>query len=158
MAAINTNTFLSETVLFLRDQLLANITDPISSSRVTSGPRASRFVMTSYPTRPTVYPIITIRNDGPTDIQRMGMRSELKWVSIPIEVRIWARNEKERDNLTEQTMNFLRTNQYGGNSTSADDKDLHDFTFLSAVPVDELGQEGVKSMVITVGYNFVLGS
>ena len=153
---VETNTFLSATAKFIRDDLLSNITDPISASR----PSNSRFVMTSYPERKVVYPLITIRHEGPVNIQRMGMRSLQQWTQIILEVRIWARNEKEKDELTEQTLNRLRSIQFGANSTS-DTEELHDYLLLSATPVDEIneqGRVGVKSMVLRVQYLFVLGA
>ena len=154
MAQITTSTFLSESILFLRDRIRVGVTDPISAKRASN----ESFVLSSYPHKRVKYPIITVRNDGPADIQRTGMRSELRWVRLTFEIRIWATNEAQRDQLTEQTLNFLRTNQFGGTNTSADDRELHDYTLLSVVPVDELGQEGPKSSVMTVSYSFFQGS
>ena len=150
---VTTSTFIQDTVLFIRNELDSNVTDPIASDRTAR----ERFVMTSYPERGVKYPIITVRNIGAVSEQRLGMQSELIWVRMPLELRIWARNEKERDEITQDTYNHLRSNQFGGGSSSVDDEDLHDFTILSAVPVDEDGETGVKSMVMTAQYMFVLG-
>lgn len=149
---VSTTTFISDTIKFVRNTLDTNLTDPITTSRT----GRDRFVMTSYPQRPVKYPILTVRHVGTTDIQRMGMQSELHFMTIPIEVRIWARNEKERDELTEQTINTLRTNNFGV-SSSVDSEDLHDLSFDSNVSVDEVGEEAVKSQILQISYSFVVG-
>jgi len=154
---VSTTTYISDTIKFIRNDLLNNITDPISTTRSTN----SKFVMTSYPQRPAEYPLITVRHDGGASIKRLGMRSELIWMSIPVEVRVWARNEKEKDTLTQQVINRLRSNQFGGGASTSDDQELHDFDILSQTPIYEEGGEGeisIKSMVISIQYNFVLGS
>jgi len=85
------------------------------------------------------------------------MRSELHYIKIPLEIRIWAKSEKERDSLTQDVYNRLRSNQFGA-SSSSDTEDLRDMAILSAVPVDEDGDSGIKSMVMTCQYTFILGS
>jgi len=140
--------------LFIRNDLSSNVTDPIAGSR--SG--RDRFVRTSYPKRPVTYPIITVRCTGIKDVSRLGMRSELHWLRIPIEVRIWARNEKERDDLTQDVYNRLRSNQFGGGASSSDDEELHDFLLQSSVLVDEEGEGGIKSCVMLFSYSFIAGS
>jgi len=149
MAKITSATFMSETVLFIRDDLRSNISDPISRSN------REKFVVTAYPKRNTLYPIITIRNSGPAAPGgRLGMQSEGMKLIVPLEVRVWARNEKERDNLSEQVFARLRLNQFGSGDTSTS-KDLHDFSWLSSVPIDEEGEAGIKSMVMEFAYLFV---
>jgi len=151
---VSTSTFIQDTIKFIRNTLSTGITDPISASRT----GRERFVMTSYPQRPVKYPIITVRSEGQADIKRLGMRSESSWTKLPIEVRIWARNETEKDSLTQSVHNVLRENQFSGGSSSSDDEELHDFQILSVVPLDESGQTGIKSMIITVQYMYILGS
>ena len=151
---VNSTTYISDSTVFLRDNLIGAITDPISSTRNSN----SKFVLTSYPARLAQYPLITIRSEGTEEIAKSGMRSELSWVRLPFEIRIWARNEREKDILTQQVINQLRTNQYDGGSSSSDDQGLHDFSLVSAVPVDEPGEQGIKSMVLTVNYKFFLGA
>ena len=77
---------------------------------------------------------------------------------LKFEIRVWARNEKERDELTEQVYNQMRSNQFGGGSSWSDDEELHDFRWVSGVPVDELGEEGIKSMVLNCEFMFALGA
>jgi len=149
---VSSSTYISDTVLFIRDFLDSNITDPIEKKR-----GKDRFVKTSYPQEKVQYPIITVRSAGGNDLKRMGMQSELMWTQIPIEVRIWARNEKERNELTEQVHNALRSNQFGGGDASVDDNDIHDFRVLSTVSIDETGVTGIKSSVMECQYMFVLG-
>ena len=152
VTSVNTTTFLSDITIFLRDDLLTNITDPISASRPTN----HKFVMTSYPQRGATYPLITIRNTNVSDIKRLGMQSELHWINIPMEVRVWARNVKEKDELSQQVINRLR--DFELNTSGTVDAGAHDFRILSAVNVDEDGDGGVHSRIIEISYNFVLGA
>lgn len=151
--AVSTSTFIKDAILVIRTLLRTNVTDPISSSRSAK----SKFVHTSYPQSNVQYPHITIRSEGVPAVNKMGMRSELRWTQLPIEIRIWAKNEEQRDSLTQDVINVLRSNEFGSGSTS-DTEELHDFTILSSTPVDETGKEGVKSMVVRAQYMFVLGS
>lgn len=145
-------TFMSDTVKFIRDRLDASITDPISGDRA----NRERFVMTSYPKRNVKYPIITVQHLGTNQIQRLGMQSEGIQMSMPIEVRVWARNIKERDFLTQEVYDFLRTNQFDG-ANSSTEFELHDFTMTSRVSVDEPGAQGIKSSVMEYSYFTILG-
>jgi len=144
---VNTNRLLSETILFVRDDLRANITDPISSTR----PSGEKFVMTSYPRRKTTYPIITVRG-WITGSRTLGQQSSNLEINIKVEVRIWGRNEKEKNNLCDDVINRMKNNQYGTNSSIS--ADLHDFGLDSAVDVDEEGEEGLKSKVCQYRYKF----
>jgi hypothetical protein len=144
---VNSSTFLTDVVSLIRDKLDDNITDPISSSRGSG----ERFVMTSYPRRAVKYPIITVVDNNPSQIQRMGMQSEESLLLLGLEIRIWARNVKERDTLFQQIYTWLRTNQYGG-VDSLVDANLHDYNFASVVNVDEMD---VKSKVMEINFLFV---
>ena len=145
-------TFLSDTIKFIRDRLDASITDPLSASRV----GRERFVMTSYPKRNVKYPIITVQHMGTSQIQRLGMQSEGVQIRMPMEVRIWARNIKERDEITEEVYTFLRTNQFDG-ATSSTGFNIHDFSLNSRVSVDEPGTQGIKSSVMEYSYFAIVG-
>jgi len=113
--------------------------------------------MTSYPERPVKYPIITVKAANVADERRLGMRSELTWMSLPMEVRIWARNVKERDELFQQVYNRLRSNQFDGGASSSDDNELHDFLLRNSFDIDEEGQSGIKSKILEVEYKSVIG-
>lgn len=144
--AINSSTFVSDSILFVRDLIETNVTDPISSSRV----GRERFVMTSYPQRDVKYPIITIKLRNASQIFRMGQQSEREWINIPFEVRIWARNIKEKENLLQEVWDVLRDNQYGASGTI--EFGLHDFAPEGTGDVDESGEGAPKSKLFNIRY------
>ncbi len=148
---VASSTFLSDTIILVRDKVRSNITDPIASIR----PASERFVMTSYPKRNVMYPIISITDRGIIQPQRLGMASEGTLITIDVEIRIWARNVKERDELTQQVYDYLRTNQLNTNTGLAD-SNLHDFSLQSAVNIDEDGEHTPKSKVIEIRFLVVI--
>ena len=143
---INSNTFIADLVNFIRDKLKDNITDPLGN-RATN----ERFVMTSYPQRAVRYPIITITDLGSRQEARLGMQSESTLMKLGIEIRIWGRNVKERDELFDEVYTWLRTNQFGG-SEATTDANIHDFSVSSVTNVSE---PDVKSKIMEVQYIFV---
>ena len=145
---VNASTLLSDTVKFIRDDLSTNITDPLVSSRV----GRERFVMTSYPQRPVKYPIITITGTM-QNASSLGMASESMKVELRLEVRIWARNVKEKDELAEQVFDRLRTNQMGTGSTTAGY--LYGFEQVGMTDIDEQGDDTPKSKIIIIKYFFI---
>lgn len=147
---IGVTTFASDSVKQVRDMLSTGITDPIASRR----PPESRFVMTSYPQKLAMYPMITVRLINAADIQQTGMGSEGKITRVKIEVRVWAKDVQTRDSLFDQTYTYLRQNQLGASSTN--EAGLFDFTLTSSVPIDEDGDAGVHSMVSEYSYFAVL--
>lgn len=151
--SVNSQTFLSDTIIYIRDDLRDNIVDPISATR----PSNENFVMTSFPQRSVTYPIITIRDINTEDIRRLGIGSELHLIRIPLEIRIWARNIKEKDELFQVVVNRLRSTQLSG-ASSKRAANLHDFKLLSATNVDESGDGATKSKVIQIEYVFILGA
>ncbi len=142
-------TFLSDAVNLIRNKLLTNITDPITSIRLSN----EKFCLTSYPKRSVTYPIITVTDRGIIQPSRLGMSSEGTVLNIDIEVRIWARNVRERDELTQEVYDYLRTNQLDS-GTGLANSNLHDFTLSSAVNVDEEGEAGIRSKVCE--YSFLV--
>jgi len=106
---ISSTTFIKDIILFLRNDLRTNITDPLS--------RGSGFVMTSYPEVDVRYPIITLKAVD-IDTRSLGMASEQQWATLMVEIRVWARNEKEKDGLTSLVVDRLRQIQYGANGTN----------------------------------------
>lgn len=145
---VNSSTLLSDTVKFIRDDLASNLTDPIASSRV----GRERFVMTSYPQRPVKYPVITVIGTM-QDANSLGMGSESMKVALRIEIRIWARNVKEKDELTEQVFNQLRTNQIGTNSSTS--ALLYGFEQVGVTDIDEQGDDQPKSKIMIIKYFFI---
>lgn len=152
---VQTSSFIKDTVLYIRDELITNITDPIEDDR--SG--NEKFVLTSYPKRDVRYPIITVRLLSVQNPTKLGQQSELLFVTLPVEVRVWARNEAEKDSLSQDVINQLRSTQLGSNGSI--EGNLHDYLVTSAVNVDEPieeGEAGIKSRVINIEYKFILGS
>ena len=143
---VRSATFMADLVNYIRDKLNSNVTDPLSGSR--GG--GERFVMTEYPQRKVKYPIITITDVGTTQEGKLGMASEGTALRVGVEIRIWARNVKERDTLFNEVYEYLRTNQLSGDDITC--ANLHDFSMGSAVNVSE---EEVKSKVMEVTYLFL---
>lgn len=145
--AISSDTFISDIVLFIRDKLRTDITDPLSS-------RTGKYVMTSYPKRIVEYPIITVKATG-IDTVKLGMQSELTWTTVTLEIRVWAKNAKQSDTLTANVINSLRTAQFGTNSST--DEEIFGFNLLSTVPVvEELNDTSIHSKVMTFTYKNIL--
>lgn len=145
------STLLLDTIFFIKNDLSSNITDPISSKRSTK----SKFIMSSYPQLPVQYPVITIKAVN-IEALRSGMQSTLQDIRITLEIRIWARNEKEKNDLYEDVLDRLANIQFTSSTGSAAN-DLHDFTVLSSVEVDEPGESGakvIKSRIMQVAYSF----
>jgi len=142
ITSVSSSTFLADAIILIRNNLKTNISNVNSR------------VYTSYPKVNVVYPMITVIDKGITQPQRLGMQSEGTAITITLEIRIWANNVKERDELFDSTYDWLRTNQFGG-SSALTDAELHDFTLSSAVNVDEPGDAGIKSKVMEVRFLFI---
>jgi len=143
---------ISDTLYFIKNDLINNITDPISSSRSSN----SKFVMTSYPQRPVEYPIITLKMVN-IEAPRAGMQTTAQDILITLEIRIWARNEKEKDEIAQNVLNRLANIQHTA-TTGSIANNLHDLYIGSAVEVDEPGESGgkggIKSRIFQVQYKF----
>jgi len=152
--AISTNTIISDSVIFIRNRLRNDITDPLS--RAGSG---NQFILSGYTKRSTHYPIITVRKNNFELGQRLGMQTETYYATLEIEIRVWARNEKERDNLTDSVMTKLNSNQFPqGTTNTSSNVGLHDFKILSVVSVDDIqGENGILSSIITIQNKFLYG-
>lgn len=140
--SVSSSTFLADTIILIRDKIRSNIIDPISGIR----PIGQQFVYTSYPKNITTYPVITIIDRGTIQRGKLGMASEGTILSVDVEIRVWARNVKERDELSQQVYDYLRTNQLDA-TTGLSDSNLHDFSLQSMINVDEPGESGIKSKV-----------
>ncbi len=110
--------------------------------------------MTSYPQRPVTYPIITVIDRDITQPRRLGMGSESTAISITMEIRIWARNVKERDELFDKVYDYLRTNQLDA-GTGLVASNLNGFELLSVLNINDEGEAGTKSKVIEVRFLFI---
>ena len=149
---ISESNFIQDAVFFIKDNLDGDITDPISAKRQNN----EQFVITSYPKRLVNYPIITIRTPS-MNIIRAGMQTEAIDVPIRIEIRIWARNIRERDQLSQDIINRLKDIQFVASTGSAA-SGLHNFRVISTVDIDEEGDNTPKSRIINIEYTMYLPS
>lgn len=145
--AISSSQFIEDTVLFLRNKLRSSITDPLTG-------RTEGFVMTSYPKRDVQYPIITVKQTN-ISTRKLGMVSETHYATLTLEVRVWARNAKECDELSSDVIDYLRDLQYSPNGT--DNEELFGFSLTSANPiVEDAGDKTIHSKVLTFEYKCIL--
>ena len=142
---VSTN-IIRDVLFFLKDYLDGEITDPITR------PTNEKFIMTSYPTRAVTYPLITIKDVNMASRMTLGFQSEASSVGITVEIRVWANSTKERDTISDQLFDKMRTNQIGVSGTSQANQ-LHDLRLLSSVNVDE--EDGPKSKVTQFSFFFV---
>lgn len=150
MTVINSGSIPHDATLLLRAIIASGTTDPLSGTRATNG----EFVMTSYPTRPVQYPIITVLC-SPAGTEPLGSNTESVEMSLNFEMRVWARNMKERDELLGGLMNTLRTSQKDASPISGTEAcGLYNMVMGETAPVDEPGVAGVKSMILPVSYKF----
>ena len=80
------------------------------------------------------------------------MQSTLQDIELTLEIRVWARNEKEKDNLANDIFSKLTNIQFITNGSI--NNDYHDFKILSSQEVQDEGQLGIKSRVWNVRYRF----
>lgn len=142
---VASSTILADTLFFVKDFLETNITDPITR------PGNQNFVMTSYPVQPVQYPLITVKDVNMNSIP-LGLQSEAQLVDMTIEIRVWANSVAQRDRITQEILNDMRTNQIGVTGTSQA-ADLHDFRLLNQVNIDE--PNGPKSKVMQIKFIFI---
>ena len=69
--AVTSATFLRDTIFAIKNFLSGAVPDPISNR-----PANQAFIMTAYPTRPTTFPLITIKDLNTYDSNRLGFKSE----------------------------------------------------------------------------------
>src|SRR3990167_2918143 len=146
--AVTSANFIADILFFIKNDIQGNITDPISSSRNAE----SKFVMTSYPQRLAQYPLITIKLINQEGI-RAGMQTTAMDVIANIEIRIWARNQKEKDDLSTSVYKRLRDIQFTS-STGSIANNLYEYQLISATEIDEQGENQPKSRVIQIKYRF----
>ena len=149
--AITTTTFLQDITLLIRGFLVSGCVDPLTATRSS----ASKFVLTANPTRNVEWPVIVVKS-GNITTRKLGLASEQVLANTPFEVRIWARTQKEKDSLTQQAINALRTRQTGSGESIANE--LFGFNIMSANDVDEFdgGMQGIKSKILNVSYSVIL--
>ncbi len=141
-------TFVRDILFFIKNDFLSNITDPIESTRSSQ----SRFVITSYAQRLVIYPMITLKVTNYT-ATKAGMQTTAQDIIAFIEVRIWARNEKEKEEIATACFNRLNNIQFTANTGSIANY-LYDFELRSAIEVDEEGEDQPKSRILNIQYKF----
>lgn len=157
VTSINTTTFLSDSIIYIRELLrgqisgITGITDPISSTR----PSGQRFLMTLYPDRASVFPVVTIVDRGIQNMQKGGMQSEVLILQMNLEIRVWGRNQEETDKIAQQIIDVLRDNQLSTGGMVA--SNAYDFSFGAMVNIPESGLEGIKSKIIPISFISVIG-
>ena len=144
---VESGTFIRDILFFIKTDFLSNITDPESTKRSNN----SKFIMTSYPQRLAEYPIITIKVTN-YSATRAGMQTTAMDVVMFIEIRVWARNQKEKDELANDCYKRLRDIQF--TSGGSRENYLYDYGLLSAIEVDEPGDNQPKSRVLSIQYKF----
>jgi len=151
--SVSTATVISDTILYIRDQLKSNITDPLSRTNGVG------FITTGFPKRKADFPMITVRKQNLDFGERLGMQTEAFYATVLLELRIFARNEKERDSLTQDVMTYLNSNQFPyTTSNTSTQVDLHDFRVVNCTNIDEMTSEGgVLTCSIGVSYRFLYG-
>lgn len=153
MVEINSSRIVKDVTVKLRQILSSGITDPSAAKRDAD----SRFVMTSFPERPTEYPFMTVRcNLGPGD--RLGISSEGIYIPVNVFVDVFAKNVRDKDELAGSVFNVLRVSQYGVDATTGSGTvvaDLYDFTFVGMTDMDEPGKEGIHRKIVECQYKWV---
>jgi Tfp pilus assembly PilM family ATPase len=145
---VSSVTFIRDILNFIKSDLTSNITDPLATSRTNE----SKFVMTSYPQRKAIYPIITIKLVN-QKANRAGMQTTAMDVTITLEIRVWARNQIEKDDISNKIYKRLRDIQFTA-STGSIANDLHHYKLNSDVEVDEDGEGNPKCRILQVEYKF----
>lgn len=148
MTTINSSTFMSDSILFIRDYLRTNLTDPLAR---TGG---IGFVMTAFPKRETIYPVVTTKITNCVT-NKLGMQSETSLLSLSIEVRIFSRNSKECDNITQQVIDKLRTFQFDTLGTS--NSGMYGFKLDSCNSIVQVdGDNTIHNKVLNFNYKEIL--
>jgi len=146
---ITSSTFISDSVLFIRNLLRTNLTDPISR-----GSGNIHYIFTSFPKDNTQYPLVVVKNTS-INTNKLGISSEVSWVNAKYEIKVYSLNSKEVDNITQQIIDLLRTNQFGTGGTS--EEQLFGFRLESVVPlVDAQAEQPVHMKTLTFVYNNIL--
>lgn len=145
---VTSSNFIHDVISYIKTTITNNITDPITSSRKAG----SSFVMSSYPQRAVQYPLITIKLVN-QKASRAGMQTTAMDVTITLEIRVWARDQKEKDDLSNKVYYQLKELQFTA-STGTIANNLHHYKLNSDVEVDEPGEGNPKSRILQVEYKF----
>lgn len=144
---ISNDKFIADATFFLKNLILTNVTDPILGNRTGT----EKFVMTSYPQKDVNYPIITIVDTNTSQITKLGMGSEGQYLNVTMEIKVWARNVKERDALANTIIDLLRVNQRGTGSST--ENGMYDFSLGS---MTNSLDENVQGKVLDIIYSIIV--
>lgn len=155
LGSISPGSFISQPVLYIRDYLQGTLADPGSPR-----PGNSQFIMTSWPTRAAVYPVVIVEDNGIRDLERLGMQSESFYRQLPFTINVFGKDIVQRDSITQQVCDALRTNQFGTAGSESTTFGLHDFKLLSILPIPDVDQQGkdtgIRRKEIRISYTAVI--
>lgn len=143
---VTDSTIIHDATIVLRTIVLT-VTDPLGS-RVSN----EKFVLTAYPERKVTYPVITIKCNNSSG-KRLGMNTDEMVFTLNFEVRIWARNQKEKDQLTDAVIDKIRLAQHTA-STGTIANNIYHLAITSCVNVDEEGDASIKSKILSIVYEY----
>lgn len=147
--AIAAGSIAHDVTIFIRNLISGNVGDPQSGARTGN---TSQFVMTNYPERNVVYPLITVLGRRGS-AEKLGSNSQSMKVPVTVETRVWSKKKGECDQLGDAVFKTLAQNQSGGNGT--EQNGMFAFSQANEVDVDETGRDGIHSRVSEYRY-FVL--
>jgi|SRR3990167_1353049 len=139
---ISDSTLLHDATLTLRNDLLNNITDPVT--RISD----SKFVMTSFPERDVQYPLILVRVMRMGD-ESLGQNSTNSKITVIFQIDIISQSIKQRDQLADSVYNRLRSQQL---SSTYQGVGLNDFKLLNMTNIDNPGKAGIHRKIIECSY------
>ena len=140
--------------LWARDVISGAIADPLSNRQQQSGDPGSnaRFVMTSWPSRPSVYPFITVSHITTNDTN-LGMQTEDSISKNVLQVDVWTKQVSQRDGFAGSVAWAIRNTQLGSNGGLA--SGLYDIRLISARNLDEPGKGGLHRKSLDFEISFI---
>jgi len=103
--SIDTTKIIHDTVIFVRDFLRNNLTDPKSATR----PADAKFVLTNYPSRKVYYPHVIVYQLSGTG-ERLGGNSFIFKYPIRIAIDVLSLSVKECDDISDEILHKIRSN------------------------------------------------
>lgn len=137
--AISASNQFREMENIVRDDFSGSIVDPLGRSGEGSG-----FVMTSFPERDVVYPVIIIKLEG-VDNTYTGLSSVDGVQDFSLIIKVYGRSVKERDGLADQVVsriNVTRILSFAGNNF------IFGVNIVQVFDMDEEGKGGVHVKVL----------
>lgn len=104
MTAVSSSTIVHDIITKLASFLQSNVTDPISGSRTDSN-----WVLPSWPDEEVQYPIICVNQVGGSD-EWISVGTSYKKVTTTVQIDVFSKSTKERDEVWDDVYNQLRTN------------------------------------------------